>query len=621
MSRICTIPISELSKLTSIYTEDSRDHIEQETFIIPDYQRGYRWEADIHIEALLNDVLDFMNMSRKTDDRYCLQPIVVSLSTVRKDAWEVIDGQQRLTTLYFLLKALDLDTFNLEFETRTLTNDFLKKLIEDKEEDHSRPDFHYMSEAWRKINRWIGEHKKQKLKYAATLLDNVHVIWYDIESSDRKANISAFNRLNVGKIALTDAELVKALILSKIKGLYSGQELALRQSEISNEWHRMEIELQKPQKWEFLTANSPQDFESHLDLIFNLLAENDESRNYSTYLWFEKQVLSAGNTPVLQAEEALKLWQRIKHAFACVNSWFCDATPDTAPTIYHYVGYLLATRMSKLRELYAISRSNGKSMFIQELRKQILEYISQINLEDLNYEEGNKSNIKNVLLLFNVLTCEKIAEGIYNRFPFDRYNSIEKERKGAGGWSLEHIFAQNSKDPMKEPKAIKSWIYQTLQAIENIDFIYRDVLMRNDEGETIAREERVSIVSLKERLREIEILPDKEIDLEEFNGIRLTVNDLFGTAAIHDLSNLALLSAKDNSALNNSIFPVKRNLIIELEKKGRFIPPCTRNAFLKFYSPADSQPFYWGPDDQKAYFNAIKEVINNFKSLKAKNYE
>lgn len=612
MSRICTIPISELSKLTSIYSEHNRDHIEQETFIIPDYQRGYRWEADIHIDALLNDVLDFMNMSRKTDDRYCLQPIVVSLSTVRKEAWEVIDGQQRLTTLYLLLKALDLDTFNLEFETRTLTNDFLKKLIDENEEDHSHPDFHFMSEAWGKINRWIEEHKKQKLKYAATLLENVHVIWYDIESSDRETNIDVFNRLNIGKIALTDAELVKALILSKIKGLYSGQELALRQSEISNEWHRMEIELQKPRKWEFLTANSHSDFESHLDLIFNLLAESDESENYSTYLWFEKKVLSVGNTPERQAEEALRLWQSIKQAFACVNSWFCDATPDTAPTIYHYVGFLLATRKSKLRELYADSISNGKSMFIQKLRSRILEYIRPINLDDLSYEDGDKSDIKNILLLFNVLTCENIADGIYNRFPFDRYNSIEKERKGAGGWSLEHIFAQNSQDPMKDPKAIKSWIHKTLKAIENIDFTYKKVHMSSDEGETISGDESVS--NLKESLRKIETLPDREIDLDEFNDIRIKVTDLFGSAPMHDLSNLALLSSKDNSALNNSIFPVKRNLIIELEKKGRFIPPCTRNAFLKFYSPADSQPFYWGSDDQKAYFNAIKEVINTFKA-------
>lgn len=254
-------------------------------------------------------------------------------------------------------------------------------------------------------------------------------------------------------------------------------------------------------------------------------------------------------------------------------------------------------------------------MFTQKLRNRILEYVNQINLNDLNYEESNHSDIKNILLLFNVLTCENIADGIYNRFPFDRYNSIEKERKGSSGWSLEHIFAQKSQDPMKNPKAVKGWIHETLTAIENIDVVTRTVQVQDDEDVPRVEEEPISLVSMKERLREIEAIPDKDIDIDEFNDIKNKINDLFGTAPMHDLSNLALLSTTDNSALNNSIFPVKRNLIIELEKKGRFIPPCTRNAFLKFYSPADSQPFYWGRDDQTAYFNAIIEVINSFKAI------
>ena len=76
---------------------------------------------------------------------------------------------------------------------------------------------------------------------------------------------------------------------------------------------------------------------------------------------------------------------------------------------------------------------------------------------------------------------------------------------------------------------------------------------------------------------------------------------------------MALLSKKDNSSLNNAIFPTKRDRIIELERNGRFIPPCTRNVFLKFYSPADSQPYYWGEADQKAYLDNISTVINDFK--------
>ena len=167
---------------------------------------------------------------------------------------------------------------------------------------------------------------------------------------------------------------------------------------------------------------------------------------------------------------------------------------------------------------------------------------------------------------------------------------------------------------MKNPKAVKGWIHETLMAIENIDTVTRTVQVQDDEDVHRVEEEPVSLVSMKERLCEIETIPDKDIDIDEFNDMKNKINDLFGMAPMHDLSNLALLSTTDNSALNNSIFPVKRNLIIDLEKKGRFIPPCTRNAFLKFYSPADSQPFYWGRDDQTAYFNAIIEVINSFKA-------
>ena len=72
---------------------------------------------------------------------------------------------------------------------------------------------------------------------------------------------------------------------------------------------------------------------------------------------------------------------------------------------------------------------------------------------------------------------------------------------------------------------------------------------------------------------------------------------------------LALLSKKDNSTLNNSIFPVKRNKIIELEKEGKFIPLCTRNVFLKFYSNSDNQPYYWSSNDKESYYIALKETL------------
>ena len=214
MSRITTLPIRELCRLDSIRQEYGMDDVERETFCIPDYQRGYRWDADIHVEALLNDIRDFMNMKRTSDDRYCLQPIVVTASGTTPGGWEVIDGQQRLTTLYLLLNAIDskgeyIGCFNLRFDARAKSNDFIRGLMENNIESHENPDFHFMSSAWTKINRWLDKENKKspgfKLKFGLTLWENVNVIWFDIESTDRNVNIDVFNRLNIGKIPLNDA--------------------------------------------------------------------------------------------------------------------------------------------------------------------------------------------------------------------------------------------------------------------------------------------------------------------------------------------------------------------------------------------------------------------------------
>ena len=74
-----------------------------EEFYIPSYQRGYRW-TEKQVKALLTDIWDFRNSNPKTDEFYCLQPIVVAKEiNINKGPWELIDGQQRLTTIYIIL--------------------------------------------------------------------------------------------------------------------------------------------------------------------------------------------------------------------------------------------------------------------------------------------------------------------------------------------------------------------------------------------------------------------------------------------------------------------------------------------------------------------------------------
>ena len=76
-------------------------------FFVPYYQRGYRWGEE-QVVALLNDLLEFYkHIKKKTEgyNYYSLQPLVVKKDL--DDKFRVIDGQQRLTTIYIILNAFE----------------------------------------------------------------------------------------------------------------------------------------------------------------------------------------------------------------------------------------------------------------------------------------------------------------------------------------------------------------------------------------------------------------------------------------------------------------------------------------------------------------------------------
>jgi predicted 3-demethylubiquinone-9 3-methyltransferase (glyoxalase superfamily) len=76
---------------------------------------------------------------------------------------------------------------------------------------------------------------------------------------------------------------------------------------------------------------------------------------------------------------------------------------------------------------------------------------------------------------------------------------------------------------------------------------------------------------------------------------------------------MALLSNKDNSSLSNSVFEVKRQKILALDRDGEYVPACTRNVFLKYYADADAQqPHYWSEKDKDSYFKAIHKMLNPY---------
>ena len=223
-----------------------------EKFYIPEYQRGYRWTSR-EVTDLLNDIAEFINNGRP-GQTYCLQPLVAK----RLDAsWEVIDGQQRLTTIKILLDFLNPasrpKSYEIKYATRNKSEYFLNSVrIRTDEEAKANIDFYYMRQACKTIEKWFeAKDEGTKSEFFNTLNSDVKFIWY--EPADKNP-INVFTRLNIGKIPLTDSELIKALFLnqSNFASAANPAEIRLQQQEIAAEWDKIEYTLQNDEFWLFI---------------------------------------------------------------------------------------------------------------------------------------------------------------------------------------------------------------------------------------------------------------------------------------------------------------------------------------------------------------------------------
>ena len=99
------------------------------------------------------------------------------------------------------------------------------------------------------------------------------------------------------------------------------------------------------------------------------------------------------------------------------------------------------------------------------------------------------------------------------------------------------------------------------------------------------------------------------IGLEEFKPADPVVDK-------DSLGNLTLLDAATNRGYGNALFPYKRKCIVDREQKGGFVPVCTRNLFLKYYSgncdAAGIDRMKWCEHDAQAHLAAIHKAIGPF---------
>ena len=83
------------------------------------------------------------------------------------------------------------------------------------------------------------------------------------------------------------------------------------------------------------------------------------------------------------------------------------------------------------------------------------------------------------------------------------------------------------------------------------------------------------------------------------------------------IGNLTLLSAHDNRGIGNKFFFEKRNKLQEYYQDGSFIPTCSLNVFLKFYTEEPDQMLFWSETDRTKYAEAIENTITDFFTSKS----
>ena len=618
-------------------------------FFIPDYQRGYRWSNN-QVRQMLNDFKEFCkridNKQLKAGEFYCLQPIVVKKrtwtdtegdQTVNIEGYEVIDGQQRLTTLFIILKSIEqvcqilypqFKFYNIKYETRLEydSQSFLQNINTGTAQADEFIDFYYMKLVHDAVTSWFDTNPDVKLKIARALLEqsidpdtnidnenNIRVIWYEVTDEESATSIDIFTRLNIGKIPLTNAELIKALLLRR--GNFVDTDVTMKQLQIAAEWNRIEQKLQDDSFWYFLyRTDNPFTYENRIEFIFDLMKNRTkDSEFYHSFNEFSKDLerLQTDKEHYRNDQARIdKIWDEVKEVFQTFEEWFEDRT------LYHYIGFLIEYK-SDIKRLMDASTSMNKTMFLNEfIKNEISEKVAGINLDDLSFNDS-KGNVKKILLLFNILTVLQDKKSDL-RFPFNKYK-VEK-------WDIEHVCSQTDKY-INDEKQRRLWIEDMfeyfvgsssdeevnsyIEGLENQIAEMKETKDIQELANSLALQSELDIIMT---IKELSKTDDKINDFE-FEDAFKKVGAFFNEDQIADkdsISNLALLDQETNRSYGNAYFPIKRKRIISNDKMGIFVPIATKNLFLKYYSRKSNSLMSWQESDANDYLDSIKSLVSPF---------
>ena len=589
---------------------------------IPPYQRGYKWGSETN-EPVGKLWKDLKQACRRNDKEYLLQAISVKKITddQSESVLEVIDGQQRLTTLFVLIHALDfrlkksvfrnIAEHKLQYSIRhqqlnldDLITQWIESVVElaqnyhhflkiHKVENETHQDNYYLKCATLRCVHELGiysenspfETEQDVIDFQKFLFNRVKLMVNTVES-----NVSGeimFGNLNSNRVELTEIELIKGLLLTRV---------AREPSEAKPRQYRevLEMRIQLGQKWDEFNhwANLPE----IRTLYFPAFVDGMGMQGLLELVARQMTVPFTPTTSTKKDEKSLFEFffsqQHLKDVFSLLTNtysrmqdWFSNDQD------YHLLGYCLMHVKTNDRLPFLVKQLNYNTkpklnQGLRERRKTILfgrdeargDISSPVDLGGLRYGEHN-DRIESILLALSVFQEE--STGRFNFLAFEREN-----------WSLEHIFPQT---PFGKGAELS----------EEQQIVALNILLKHGQN-VLDKQITDKITQLRDASGELNLKDEVE-------------NLLKSEPILHKIGNLCLLSSKDNSAMGCGMFNEKRKVIRDRIDRGSFVPRHTYEIFSKMIvSDGDGDSLdAWSDIDIEKHESVIENRIRELMEEKS----
>lgn len=594
-------------------------------FNVPSLQRTYRW-GEKEITLLLNDLYEFYNANKDSPNAfYPLQPLILKKNK-NYDCYDILDGQQRLTTIkligaYLKSKDHNLNACNIDisYESRSNVEEIFLEIDKNSDDNLSdkykdKMELYYISKAFACIKNWFEpfqengkkksdneEVKRRDSIYKVLFGDGSKSCFYVYELEDDADEKKIFQNINQGRISLSSSELIKPLFLGSIFGtdddvdkysfvntrdgygifipivkINEKQALINLQKTIAQEWNNIETCFLHNEFYFFICPQKARSA-NRMDFLFEIAKDRYNEGNKTTFDIFYDELKTKEEERLI--DRILNVWNDVIKCFNRLQKAYYDYDA------YHLIGYCNTQKkidISNIISNYCLEKIN-----IQQLKDEVKRKIkSNINYVGLYKEDGNigdkkngnkayddptidnldynqnKDKIKRILLLHNL----QAYSSSHIRFPFDKYNDGRE-------YDIEHIHAKA--DDKADKKSRIEWLKTNFLDLKEYESFFEKKDIKGDKNKTVETFKAfLNEVNKEQDEKKRAELFENHLKYEEKYCLLVDSDDTFKELVnicykegdkdeVDDsLGNLCLLDRTTNRSYGNSLFITKRKIIL-----------------------------------------------------------